>query len=343
MTEGPIPLVRSGLVTPFLQFLDEIGAPCERRLEEAHLSPHFMARQDTLVPLHQALAFIDRAAVQEGVPYLGLLVGQRTRVAGVNDLMQLLMSSPSLYVAITRLLESIGLINSAARLSLRTHGDKACFCHDLAIGRATRRRQGDLLALTLMIDVVRLAAGPHWRPRAVWVPAAEMAHRDAYEALLQTPVLLGARGWAVAFEATLLAQPLLYCSDASRDRNALVGRLEASAPAEDFTGSLRQVIAALLPRGSPNIRIAAAVAGLTARTLQRRLNASGASYSCLVDEVRLQLARRMLQETDAKLVDVALELGYTDAANFTRAFRRWTGVPPRVVRSGGVGHRSHGA
>jgi AraC-like DNA-binding protein len=32
------------------------------------------------------------------------------------------------------------------------------------------------------------------------------------------------------------------------------------------------------------------------------------------------------------VLDIALDLGYSDHAHFTRAFRRWTGMPPREFR-----------
>jgi AraC-like DNA-binding protein len=40
----------------------------------------------------------------------------------------------------------------------------------------------------------------------------------------------------------------------------------------------------------------------------------------------------LLRDPDVRIVDVSAELGYTDSANFTRAFRRWAGVPPLAFR-----------
>lgn len=80
----------------------------------------------------------------------------------------------------------------------------------------------------------------------------------------------------------------------------------------------------------------AEVANLSTRTLQRRLTAENRTYSGLLEEARLQAAMRLLRQNETKLVDVALELGYSDAANFTRAFLRWSGVAPRTARRQGT-------
>ncbi|HET6303220.1 MAG TPA: helix-turn-helix domain-containing protein [Myxococcota bacterium] len=40
----------------------------------------------------------------------------------------------------------------------------------------------------------------------------------------------------------------------------------------------------------------------------------------------------MLRDPGVKIIEISAQLGYRDSANFTRAFRRWTGVAPQVFR-----------
>ncbi|MFP6683995.1 MAG: helix-turn-helix domain-containing protein, partial [Polyangiaceae bacterium] len=42
--------------------------------------------------------------------------------------------------------------------------------------------------------------------------------------------------------------------------------------------------------------------------------------------------RAVLRDADATSLEIAHELGYRDASNFARAFRRLTGVNPRKFR-----------
>ena len=57
-----------------------------------------------------------------------------------------------------------------------------------------------------------------------------------------------------------------------------------------------------------------------------------ATFGDLVDEVRLESAVDMMRDATIRLADIGLELGYSDPANFTRAFRRWTGQMPTSYR-----------
>lgn len=51
-----------------------------------------------------------------------------------------------------------------------------------------------------------------------------------------------------------------------------------------------------------------------------------------MEEVRFELARDLLRDPDVRARDVAGEAGYSDAAHFTRAFRRFVGVTPGKYR-----------
>jgi len=84
--------------------------------------------------------------------------------------------------------------------------------------------------------------------------------------------------------------------------------------------------------GYPSVDLAAAAAGMSRRTLQRRLTEHGLNYSRLVEQVRFETAVNLLKNPRIKLIEIGAELGYTDPANFTHAFKRWAGVSPRKFR-----------
>jgi AraC-like DNA-binding protein len=68
------------------------------------------------------------------------------------------------------------------------------------------------------------------------------------------------------------------------------------------------------------------------RTLRRKLELEGTSFRDLVDELRAQVAIRYVHDTDFTIEDVAFRLGFSDAAAFRHAFRRWTNSSPQEFR-----------
>jgi AraC-like DNA-binding protein len=71
----------------------------------------------------------------------------------------------------------------------------------------------------------------------------------------------------------------------------------------------------------------------SSRTLQRRLRNAGVRFHDLLADVRREEALRLVSTTRSTLAEIARDLGYSDLANFLRAFRRWTGTTPGQVRA----------
>src|SRR5262249_47336207 len=103
-------------------------------------------------------------------------------------------------------------------------------------------------------------------------------------------------------------------------------------PSDSFEESIHSVVEALVRVGSAALATAAEATQMSERSLQRRLAERGLRFAQLVDDVRFESARRLLRDPGVKIVEVSAELGYTDSANFTRAFRRWSGVSPQAYR-----------
>ena len=94
-------------------------------------------------------------------------------------------------------------------------------------------------------------------------------------------------------------------------------------------------IRALLLRDIANPPTLSAIAKLlevSDRSLRRQLREQGISFRSLLDELRMQIALRYLRTTTLANEDIALALGFSDGANFRRAFRRWTNQSPSEIR-----------
>jgi AraC-like DNA-binding protein len=81
-----------------------------------------------------------------------------------------------------------------------------------------------------------------------------------------------------------------------------------------------------------SVQAVASRLGVSARTVDRRLADEGRAFAELRDAVRHERARALLADPALSVAQVAQRLGYRDAANFSRAFRRQAGVPPSEYR-----------
>jgi AraC-like DNA-binding protein len=83
----------------------------------------------------------------------------------------------------------------------------------------------------------------------------------------------------------------------------------------------------------PTFEAIAKLLGANDRSLRRQLRQQGFSFRGLRDEIRTQIALKYLRNTTLANEDIALALGFSDAANFRRAFHRWTNKAPSDIRA----------
>jgi AraC-like DNA-binding protein len=86
------------------------------------------------------------------------------------------------------------------------------------------------------------------------------------------------------------------------------------------------------PENWPGFEDLAAHLYTTSSTLRRRLEAEGASYQRIKDEVRRERAIEQLRRNQKSNAEIAEELGFGDPSTFYRAFRKWTGATPNAFR-----------
>lgn len=107
--------------------------------------------------------------------------------------------------------------------------------------------------------------------------------------------------------------------------------LERVAATETLAGRVRRLFLEQ-QSGFPSLEVTARLLHLTPRTLHRRLVDEGTSYREVLEDVRHRLAIEHLKVERFTLEEIAYTLGYTDFANFRRAFKRWEGMPPTAYR-----------
>lgn len=96
-------------------------------------------------------------------------------------------------------------------------------------------------------------------------------------------------------------------------------------------GRVRQILLTNLLRTN-NIEAIASHLGMSTRTLRRKLHEENTSFRKVVNELRMEMAFKYLRDTRLSVEDIGYALGFSDAANFRHAFRRWTGATPDRFR-----------
>lgn len=96
---------------------------------------------------------------------------------------------------------------------------------------------------------------------------------------------------------------------------------------------VRNTLQAMLEQGEPSLAEVATLLNSSERSLRRHLQQEDTSFRQLMNDVRAELAVYYLANSSCSITELSLRLGFSDSANFSKAFQRWYGMAPGQYRS----------
>lgn len=332
-----IPFVRAGALVPAVSWLARAGAPVERWLGAASISPHLLADPEALVPLSFAYRFLELVARGEHPETLVRIAeaGSSFDLGGYGEALARSRTVGDYLRTGARLISEVH--SSGVRFWLTSEGDRIRFHQHRNGPPGLGNALADVYTLVLTLEMLRRFSGGTWCPDEIRLPADRAQLAGAPRSFGDARVLR-----VPDHTSFTIPKTLLHLRIAPIDSRALqVGercRAEAEPLPRDFVASVEQLVLTLAEDGFPSLEAVAEAACLSPRTLQRRLLEAGTSHRRLLAGVRIRQARRWLGETDVPVSEIASMLGYRDASNFSRAFLRETGAAPGAYRRA----RGHG-
>ena len=286
----------------------------------------------------QVEALIAEVYAQTGRGDYALDVGRALKLSSHSLLGYGMLSSPSADYALRLAARFFKLIMPTFRMRYRAGGGQTEILFQPAVAMS---------ALCLQFHLETVAAATHWELRELLegeLPAyelsfsiAEPAHAARYAELVGARVHFGkeaAPGVRLRFAADFSACALALSDPASLRMaetrcNALVRKAVDGGKVSDWVRMMLRESG----EGMPTLVELAHTLNLSPRTLDRYLVREGTGFRTLSRAARHARACALLESGDLGVTEIAYELGYSDAANFTRAFRREAGTSPSAYRA----------
>jgi AraC-like DNA-binding protein len=319
------------------------GVSTEVLLEGTGLTLAALKDPATRLPLALCATVVERARQLTNEPALAFAMGLHMRLSWHGFLGFAAMTAGTVREALELAQRFIRTRTSAFELSTYVEGDSASLVLEERVPLGPLR---EFTVIMLLVGIGQIAKDfTGGRPLT---GVAECAFpQPAYAAkLLARAEDLGAGtmrfdrpAHRLLFDASILDLPVVTSDPAAMELaraqcdRELATQAEAGTEGWTFLARVRGAIALRSGDGFRGLDEVARKLHLSTRTLKRRLAEQGASFSQVLDEVRRQRALLLLEDRRLAIDEVAGRLGYSDAANFTRAFRRWTGQTPAAFRS----------
>lgn len=326
------PWIAAAHALSLVELVARWGITAEELFAGLGLDAEAVADPRRRLPVSTLAELSARAKALTGEPGLGFYLGLQMRVSSYGYLGFAAMSAPTLRDALDLAVRFAPTRTDAFALRVHERGGVASIVIDelAPLGAAH-----DTLILSLIVGLHEIGAALTGRriedSADVAFPAPDYVTRFAH--LVQGRIRFGQPAHQIVFDAAALDLPLVQA-----DPTAVRLAREQCERELDELGRGGQMVARVrrtLPReggGFRSIEETAAALGTSPRTLKRRLADEGTTFTALLDEQRRDRALLLLRSPELTIEAVAEGVGYSDVANFTRAFRRWTGSTPASYR-----------
>jgi AraC-like DNA-binding protein len=331
---GAIPNATGTLTRLAYEYAKANGIDARSLLKRANLTLHQIKDTSLRLNVSDQIKFLNLAATELHDDLLGFHLAHRPDLRELGFLYYVAASSEVLGDALQRLARYASIVNEG--LALRYIGGKYCGVayRYVGVSRYSDRHQIECFA-TIAVRLCRQLSGVQLVPTQV-----RLAHRRDGKCPEMTQffgreIEFGADIDEVLFAPNIRDLPVVsadlylnkllirYCEE------ALARRPAKRSP---FRSSVENAIVPLLPHGKARAEIISRRLGVSQRTLARRLSSEQISFSGVLENLKVDLAKRYLADQALSVSQVAWLLGYQEVSSFTHAFKRWTNKTPRQTR-----------
>lgn len=324
--------MRVGPILGIPAVLSDLGVSPQRALTQAGIDPQLFDDPENRIGLEALGLLFENCVALIGCAHFGLLVGERFELQGLGPLGSLLRNSATVGDAIGSLVLHLHLHDRGAAPMLLAP-DLSCVMLGYSVCRHGTPALTQIQDAAIGYGILAELCGPAWKPLRVQFAHARPSNIAAYQRLFRSDVSFEAEVSGLVFASSSLKIPI-NGADAARHEFlvAAIRGAEDQGPMH-FAELVERMLPQMVLSGMASGKAVASLLAVHERTLRRRLEAEGKNLQQLINQVRFELAKQLLENTALSVAAIATALSYSDANAFSWAFRTWATLSPTQWRA----------
>jgi len=312
-----LPLIRLSAINPFLLELGRRGADAAALLRELDLPDEVPASNELFVSSLSIYELVERSAEIVGDPYLGFGLGRALDFANWEPIALAAGEAQTVGELLTRFSLNAIEHSSSTEFYLRIEGEHSTFGFERTVSPPILPGQNDAFYLGFMSRLLMHATQSYWDDSQVLFKVADPDCIPATDDHLRVAVG-DKRGIQIRFPSPWLLEPYKKSTFQLSNADKAVGQ-----PPESLVGSLHAALIPHLHESDLTVAKAARICGYNNRCLSRELRGEGTTISREIARLRAACAKKNLADTDQRIAEIALMVGFKDPTVFSRAFKNW--------------------
>ena len=318
-----------------LTWMESLDYDQNTLLANTNIDPMRLTDPNGTVSNKEELTFYKNLLDVSNDPYIYLKAGMTLNIGAYGLWGLALLSSPTIGKAIEFGLQYIGFSYTYNNIDFFNDNHTSSLIITSSQGLGTLEKpmvERDISAIYMIFTALLQNSHPLNHIRVSWKSGGDN-ESALYKKLFQCPVIFDCSINEVVFDQSLIAHELPQKNPLTMKLCQL--HLDQQLPTIKMNDTVSAQIEQYFirtPAFKINIHDCAQEFDFSTRHLNRILSNEKTSFKTLLDKFKQKLAEQYLSQTSMKLEEIAERIGYSDAASFSHAFKRWTGNSPRKFR-----------
>jgi AraC-like DNA-binding protein len=317
-----INLARSATLSGFAEVARDLGLDPLGLADEVGLPAESLTNPDLRVPSVSVLRLFNLAAARAGIDDFGLRVARTRRYSNLGVIGLIMREQPTLRHALQALSANIWVQAEGLVVTLEEIGTLGILDVSITHHGLPTVRQSIETALALLVSTLRRFLGAGWVPEMVLMSHGRPASLALHVTSFGCTPLFGQDRDALVLRVADLATPLPEADERSAAELSHYLEFVAGRRSPGLADKVQVIIGMFLPRGLARADHVARHLGMDRRTLHRRLQQQGTSFSDLLQQERRELAHVHIDAGEHSMTEIAELLGFSCLS----AFSRWKAV-----------------
>ena len=325
----PLPMIRTGYTKILLDVFSKHGINVQELLNDSGLPPDLFETDKDYLPVKPVKRLVYLLSSQVGVNSFSELLRTAFRQRIIPQILKQFDST----VTVKEALEKVNIIfnhdSPGSEITFENEYEKYWLCRSASYEDTIYFIWGEVFAVLYIIELIQALTKSDWFPEQV-----KIQHVDdeiIRSALNQkTQFFISQSKSALLIDEKILNSTVKFIPSDTKHKEPLV---------EWHSSFSDSVFTSLLPyvrEHSLNIKQAAKLLQMTPRTFQRRLKEERTSFRQLKESLTLSISCELMEEGHS-LTHISSQLGYNNISHFSRAFKRISGLTPKIYKKSILG------
>lgn len=320
-----IPLIKSGYAKIIIHLFSELGFDPHTMIRQSGLPPDLYQLNTEFLPVEPVRRLLYLISNQVGVTKFTDILRLAFRQQMMPDILKNFKQVNTLEDALLSAQECFSTDATNVSVGLEQHLGQRWFCRYAVFEDHPYFLWSEVFSVLYRIELIRILTRSEWMPERVMIQSHQS---DIFLSVLDQPVQL----FISQDKTALLVSEEMLQAKVTIPPTFLVKPTELVEWHTSFTDSVFTALQPYVKEHVLTVAKAAALLKLTPRTLQRRLGEEHTSFRQLKDSLMFSAACELMANGHS-LTYIANQLGYGNLSQFSRAFKRISGITPKLYKN----------